>query len=149
MKKLLLLTFALFLFACSGGNDEGDNSSGCADFDGSTSQSAARQKAISYDNPNDNQNYNLFISSFGQPIDEGYFIYDYGDGTYDYSYMFLFANGDERYGYEVTNYCITFGTIEYPSCYNGAGMDTLEDLFFDDVCDNFPFGLPEYYTRIY
>lgn len=63
--------------------------------------------------------------------------------------MFLFANEDERYGYEVTNYCITFGTTEYPSCYNGAEIDTLEDLFSDDVCDSFPFGPPEDYTRIY
>ena len=143
MKKLLLLS-ALLIFACSG---DDSNSSDCAEFDGSTSQSSARQKAINYDD----EEYNLYISSFGQPIDEGYFVYDNGDGTYDYSYMFLFANGDERYGYEVTNYCVTYGTTDYPDCNNDTSgeMDTLEDLFFDDVCDNFPYGLPEYYTRIY
>ncbi len=147
MKKLILLTLSSFLFACSSGGDGSDNSLNfdCPDFDGSTSQSVARQKAVSYDS----EEYNLYVLSYGQPIDEGYFVYDYGDGTYDYSYIFLFANGDDRYGYEVTNYCVTYGSPDSASCPNAAGMDTIEDLFPDDICDNIPFGIPEDYTRIY
>ena len=145
MKKLIYLFLGLLIVACSSDDSSDNDPFDCADFDSTTSQSSARQKAISYDSAE----YNRFVSAFGQPIDEGYFIYDYGDGTYDYSYMFLFlGNDDSSYGYEVTNYCITFGTTEYPSCDNGA-INTLEDLFFDDVCDNFPFGPAEDYTRIY
>ena len=71
MKKLLLLS-ALFIFACSSSGDGSDNSLDfdCPDFDGSTSQSDARNMAIDYDS----EDYYSLVSEYGEPISEGYFV---------------------------------------------------------------------------
>jgi hypothetical protein len=125
MKKILYLFLAVTMFACSGGdsgdaNDDNNFNFDCADFDSSTAPSLARQKAINYDS----NYFNLFVSEFGQPIDDGFFKYDDGyEDSEDYYYIFLFADGDgNRYAYIVGNYCVTYGTTDYPNftC-NGAG----------------------------
>ena len=71
MKKLLLLS-ALFIFACSRSGDGSDISLDfdCPDFDGSTSQSDARNMAIDYDS----EDYYSLVSEYGEPISEGYFV---------------------------------------------------------------------------
>tara|TARA_R110000796_G_scaffold246960_2_gene372087 strand:+ start:458 stop:874 length:417 start_codon:yes stop_codon:yes gene_type:complete len=138
MKKLIYLFLTVLIVACSGGSDGGSNDPfACADFNGTTSQSSARQEAINYDS----QEYNLYISSFGQPIDEGLFL-NIGSGLEDYSYIFLFAgNEGNRYGYEVTTECVTYGTSDFPMSCNGA--DVIED------CDDITYGPFDDYTRIY
>jgi hypothetical protein len=102
MKKILLLTFALSLFACDGGDDSNSNTS-CTDFNASTSPSDARQAAINYDT----DDYYSLISQYGQPISEGYFT----DGNELYFYAFLFEtnqNGNTKVCYSVDDECVTY-----------------------------------------
>ena len=124
MKNILYLFLAVTIFACSSdassdANDDDNFNFDCADFDSSTIPSVARQKAINYDS----QEYNLYVSGFGQPIDEGFFKYEGGSGEPDYYCIFLFSDGvSDRYTYIVGNYCVSYGNTDYPNytC-NGAG----------------------------
>ena len=136
MKNLLYLFLAVSIIACSSGgdgNDDDDFNFDCADFDGITTPSVARQKAINYDS----QEYNLYVSEFSQPIDDGFFKYESGSGDPDYYYIFLFADGaDDRYTYRVGNYCVTYGTTDYPK-YACNGVGAIEECVdpedgFDD-----------------
>ena len=106
MKKLILLTLSSFLFACSSGGDGSDNSLNfyCPDFDGSTSQSDARNMAIDYDS----EAYFSLVSEYGEPISEGYFV----DGE-DYFYSFMFEDNQieadgNKICYTVDDECVTY-----------------------------------------
>ena len=128
MKKLLLLTFALSLFACDGGDDSNSNTS-CTDFNASTSPSDARQAAINYDT----DDYNSLISQYGQPISEGYFT----DGNELYLYAFLFEtnqDGNNKVCYLVEDECVTYTY--------SAGCSDIDIIDNCDECVGFG------YTRI-
>ena len=106
MKELILLTLSSFLFACSSGGDGSDNSLNfdCPDFDGSTSQSDARNMAIDYDS----EAYFSLVSEYGEPISEGYFV----DGE-DYFYSFMFEDNQieadgNKICYTVDDECVTY-----------------------------------------
>ena len=90
MKKLLLLTFALFLFACDGGGD-GDNNSndGCPiDFECST---ATANDFLSLEQVG--EDYQSYVNAYGEPISEG--LYQDMDGGYYWRWVWINANGDE------------------------------------------------------
>jgi hypothetical protein len=133
MKNLLYLFLAVTMFACSSGGDGSDNSLDfdCADFDGSTSQSDARNIAINYDS----EDYYSLVSEYGEPISEGYFV---SDSEY-YLYSFMFEdNQSEADGnkicYTVDDQCVTYTY--------SAGCFDIEII---DDCDEC---VPYYHTRV-
>jgi hypothetical protein len=133
MKNLLYLFLAVTMFACSSGGDGSDNSLDfdCADFDGSTSQSDARNIAINYDS----EDYYSLVSEYGEPISEGYFV---SDSEY-YLYSFMFEdNQSEADGnkicYTVDDQCVTYTY--------SAGCSDIEII---DDCEECVF---YYYTRV-
>ena len=110
MKKLLYLFLTVLIVACSSDDDGSNDPFACADFDETTPSSIARQEAINYAL----EDYNLLVSLYGEPIDEG-FYYDgeediYGD-FYTF-YAFLFEDVlDEFYDgicYTVGSECETY-----------------------------------------
>ena len=66
MKKLLLLTFALFLFACSSVGDGDNNSNNGCPIDFECSSTA---NFLSLDGVNDE--YQSNVSQYGMPISDG------------------------------------------------------------------------------
>jgi hypothetical protein len=133
MKNFIYLFLAVTMFACSGGGDGSDNSLDfdCADFDGSTSQSDARNIAINYDS----EDYYSLVSEYGEPISEGYFV---SDSEY-YLYSFMFEdNQSEADGnkicYTVDDECVTYTY--------SAGCFDIEII---DDCDEC---VPYYHTRV-
>ena len=127
MKKLLYLFLTVLIVACSGGSDNDSNDPfACADFDETTPSSIARQEAINYDL----EEYNLLVSLYGEPIDEGFYYDDEEDiyGDFYTFYAFLFEdveNNSSKICYTVGSECetITFNA----GCPNITSIDECDE----------------------
>ena len=127
MKKIFYLFLTVLIVACSGddgGNDSNDPFA-CADFDETTPSSIARQEAINYAL----EDYNLLVSLYGEPIDEGFYYYDEEDiyGDFYTFYAFLFEDVENN----SSNICYTVGSECETVTFN-AGCPNITSI---DDCD--------------
>ncbi len=127
MKKLIFLFLTVLIVACSGDGDNDSNDPfACADFDETTPSSIARQEAINYAL----DDYNILVSLYGEPIDEG-FYYDenediYGDFYTFYAFLFEdVENNSNKICYTVGSECetITFNA----GCPNITSIDECDE----------------------